>query len=95
MGMIKQNKRAFYESSVEYWRIRTYQEESLVSIRVFIDCYLNKKDYLNTNGTIDSRLVYIPLKHLDLSGSDIRKAIYIYLVTFEDFFKGVECDLGD
>lgn len=95
MGMIKNNVRPFFQSTTEYWRIRTFTEISKNRINVILDCYLSKNDFIDQKPIVESYQFDINLSELQAISLNFRESLYDYIQNNLSYFDGVIRDIGD
>lgn len=93
--MIKNNVRPFYQSNIEYWRIRNFTEIDKNRINVILDCYLSKNDFIDQKPIVESYQFDINLSELTSITTNLRESLYDYLQNNVSFFNGVTRDIGD
>ncbi len=95
MGMIKNNIRPFYQSTAEYWRIRSYTEIDKNKLNVILDCYLTKTHFLNGSNILETYQIDLDLNNIVINTSNLREFLYDYISSNYSFFSGVIRDIGD
>lgn len=95
MGMIKNNVRLFYQSNIEYWRIRNFTEIDKNRINVILDCYLSKNDFIDQKPIVESYQFDINLSELQAISLNFRESLYDYIQNNLSYFDGVIRDIGD